>query len=344
MSAQIFDLNIFVSDYWEGVSSLSKFLENSNQGCLLHLSKGISLIDSLPHTEFLSTLSEGIITGRSESIFHLFELIEHFAFPIIFYSEVPLLGMMAEMALQCDSFFFSESFLSLQFTRFKGLAPCSSLPLKLASRFGPQALNWYLQEIFFDFGQLYQLGLCHGLSTLSSLITYLNEKKSVRKTLSMDSSFRRALAEKRDQSLQGNEIDPLLQLSFIDLLEKMGFSNKSSSELLQNYFYECALTDEYRSGGTLATHFPKGILHSINLNSESFYPWTANFVLKLLYARRPFTISSQKLNNVLPQIRDQINQLDLSFAIVSSVCDGVVVDENNYLGINFLLGETEYSR
>lgn len=344
MTTEFFNLNSIVFDFRRGVEELRCFMKNATGPIVLHLSQNFSTIEHLPHRELLSTFSEGILIDRGNFIFELLDDYTRFQWPIVFYTDVSLSGILSEMALLSDYFIASNSSVTLHLTRFKGFSPASYLPLELFARFGAKALNWFLLEAKFSYHELCELGLTQGIYHIN-WIKNASLFKKTHKTLSAfhHVELRFVLSRLRKNILKGGCIDPLLQLSFIDLIDRISMTPKDVlKEHFAQYFYECSIAHEYRAGLLQLNNFPQGVLHSLYFKGIDF-SFASHLLAKFLAARVTAKVSvenEREIDAVFSMLREYKQPFNRDgFVFVTSNADGVLISEENLLGVNFLLGD-----
>lgn len=344
-NVQYFSLDCFSSDFWSSLTSLRRTISSSEAPIVLSLSKPFLSLSHLPHNDFNSTFSEGLLFERSEQFINLFHDLADCKQIVIFYSDVCLSGFMAEIALNCDYFFVRNSAVTLQLSRFNGFTPASFLPLKLYRLVGAQSIDWYLNEVKLSYKDLIRFNLCHGLissRTLSFDAMSKYSKKSL--TFFEQIHLRWKMSLCRTEVLKGNEVDPLMQLSFIDLIERMvRFLSVMGEDSFAQYFYECAVGQEYRSGFKIAQTLPCGVMSSLQFTGQ--YGWERKLILKFIASKKRLVLpeKSKDLYSLLlemPSSCDDSIHLDdyLSFTQNGSPVNyDQPVTAQNFLGINFLL-------
>lgn len=340
-----FSLNCFSADFWSSLASLRRAIVNADTPLVLNLSAPFSSLSHLPHQDFNSTFSEGLLFERSEQLIHFFQDLTNCKQILIFYSDVSLSGFMAEVALNCDYFFVGNSNVTLQLSRFNGLSPASFLPLKLYRLVGAKAIDWYLYEAKLNYSELIQYGLCCGLlSSRTMSIEAMSKYKRRSLQLFERIHLRWKMSLCRTEVLRGYEVDPLMQLSFIDLIERMvRLLSVMGEDSFAQYFYECAVGQEYRSGFRVARKLPCGLLTSLSFPGQ--FGWEKKLILKFAASKKRLVLPENSIN-MYPQL------LLMCHSSSSSIClddhlffekidvesdNGQPVTEHNFLGINFLL-------
>lgn len=345
VSVKIIDLDGTHQSFWEMLNDLRRQLMSNHSAIVLRLTRSLHPSEYLPHHDFSTTLSEGLITERSEQIVSFFQLLNKYPHSLLFYTEVPLSGFFAELALSCDYLALGRSDVTVRLTRFFGLTPASALFFKLYQKVGKVALNWYLNETTLGLAELVKCRLSLGLYPLASLLHNDLPKPGpyARPTTIEKYVLRYRLYLARRLILKVQDIDPILQLCFVDLIERLlRFGVAKELDILCQYYYECAVSSDYRQAYQQYLRFPRGVLSSLVFVGESW--WENALILKMVASHKHVRLHhlSVKRYNELRRLAGSeflCQKIDQYLSVVPSSDNCQPVEQNNALGISFILDE-----